>query len=244
MRSLVLLVSLLISNLVFSQEIERVPLDYPLTALIKPNDAFLIDKDRLYLFGGDIIAVFDDDLNLIGNIYKNSNSTEMRYANAQYGLVFNNSFSESAYFSRLEITQTLFNDDENYESIKLSEDALYLYRLESVMDNGNGESRVGSEIIQTILPPEGYKYDVRIKPCVYSTNSGNYIAIPTNNQYVYIYYKINKKGTSSISRGALISSNTSEIKYYDMSGKILNNPVKGINIVKYEDGTIKKKVYK
>jgi hypothetical protein len=29
-----------------------------------------------------------------------------------------------------------------------------------------------------------------------------------------------------------------------MSGKILNNPVKGINIVKYEDGTIKKKVYK
>lgn len=41
-----------------------------------------------------------------------------------------------------------------------------------------------------------------------------------------------------------MSSNASKVKYYDISGKQIEKPVKGINIVKYGDGTVKKQLYK
>lgn len=238
---------MLISNSVFSQEFERV-IDYPLTVLFKPNAAFLIDNDRLYITNAAGGAIYDENLNIIGNIDIDPKLeiTDLWYATPIDGLTLRSGYNLPDYFRRQGITQTLFNDDEYYEAVKVTEDTVYIWRLESrIKDERGYYNQVSPEIIQTILPPEGYKFHNKYRQTfIYSTNVANYIAIPTDNEYVYIYYKINKKGATPINRGALISSKASEIKYYDMSGKILDNPVKGINIVKYEDGTIKKKVYK
>lgn len=190
------------------------------------------------------VTVWNADLNMIGTIYNNSNSSPMYFANASPGLMFYYSYSQLDFNPYLEITQTLFNNDEYYESLKLTKDTIFIYRLESEVENESGTVvKTGSQLLQIILPPEGFKFNTQYDPYVISTKAGSYIGITIQDKGL-VYYKINKNDATPVKSGVLMSSNASKVKYYDISGKQIEKPVKGINIVKYGDGTVKKQLYK
>lgn len=242
MKYIFLFISLFLSNYVFSQEFEIVQENSGW--LVKPNDEYLINKDRLYHMKGNSVTVWDADLNMIGTIYNNSYNSKIYFANALPGLMFSYSYSQLDYNPYLEITQTLFNDDEYYEALRLTEDTVFIYRLESEVENESGTVvRAEFQVLQTILPPEGFKFYTNNDPYIISTKAGNYIGIQIRDKGL-VYYKINKKDATAVRSGVMISSEASEVKYYDISGKQIDKPVKGINIVKYDDGSVKKQLYK
>ena len=233
-----------LSENVFSQQFEFVEKWANTNPLVKTNDAFLIEKDRFYLMCGNFVGIMDDEFNDIGTIFK-TNSTPMFYsADVQYGLRFYNDSSPLNYAPYIEITQILFNNDDNYETLYVTADALYINRCEyGIAGEFGTKIIVEGATIQTILPPDGTKFTTNIPPYVYSTKSGDFLGIITSD-YHRVFYKINKGETTPIRQGVKISAISSDKKYYDVSGKRLDKPTKGINIVKYGNGTTKKVTYK
>lgn len=244
MRKLILIVSLLFSINAFSQQLELVKDWGNSTPLVKTCDAFIIEKGRYYMMCDDFVSIRDDDFNPVGVIFK-TQATNLYYSSTpQTGLLFYNSWGPKEFASIFSISQTLFNDDENYETVYVTPDAMYINRCEYGVEGDMGTSiTVEGATIQTILPPDGTKFTTGNPVYAYSMKNGNYISLVTSN-YHRVYYKINKSGSTPINSGVMLSPKSSETRYYDASGKRLNHPSKGIVIVKNEDGTTQKRIYK
>lgn len=243
MRTLLLIASLIFSFNVFSQQLELVEDWGNSVPLVKTCDAFLIEKGRYYMMCDDFVTIIDDDFNSIGLIYK-TQATDLYYSSTpQTGLLFYNSWGQDKFASIFTISQTLFNDDENYETVYVTPDAMYINRCQYGTDGEGGSITVEGATIQTILPPDGTQFNSRRPVYAYTMKDGNYISLVTSNEH-RVYYKINKSGSTPINRGVMLSSRSSENSYYDTSGKRLDHPSKGIIIVKNEDGTTQKRLYK
>jgi len=243
MRTFLLIVSLFFSINVFSQQLELAEDWGNSTPLVKTCDAFLIEKGRYYMMCGDFVTIIDDEFNSIGLIYK-AQATDIYYSSTpQTGLLFFNSWGHDKFASIFTISQTLFNDDENYETVYVTSDAMYINRCQYGTDGEDGSITVEGATIQTILPPDGTQFIPTIPVYAYTMKDGNYISLGTSNQH-RVYYKINKSGATPINSGVMLSSKSSEKSYYDTSGKRLDHPTKGIVIVKNEDGTTQKRIFK
>lgn len=244
MRTFLLIVSLFFSFKVFSQQLELAEDWGNSTPLIKTCDAFLIEKGRYYLMGANFVAIMDDEFNSIGVISK-TDATDLYYCSTpQTGLLFYNSGGWVAkdFASTFSISQTLFNDDENYETVYVTSDAMFINRCPYSVE-GDMTLTVEGATIQTILPPDGTQFKSNLPVYAYTMKDGNYISLCTSNGH-RVYYKVNKSGATPINRGVVLSSKSSEKIYYDTSGKRLDHPSKGIVIVKNEDGTTQKRLYK
>jgi hypothetical protein len=245
MRKIILIVSLLFSINAFSQQLELVKDWGNSIPLVKTCDAFLIEKGRYYMMCGDFVSIRDDEFNSIGVISK-TDATDLYYCSTpQTGLLFYNSGGWVAkdFASIFSISQTLFNDDENYETVYVTPDAMYINRCQYGTDGEGGSITVEGATIQTILPPNGTQFKSQLPVYAYTMKDGNYISIVTSNEH-RVYYKINKSEATPINSGVMLSSRSAGKSYYDVSGKRLDHPSKGIVIVKNEDGTTQKRLYK
>lgn len=243
MRTFLLIVSLFFSINAFSQQLELAEDWGNSTPLVKTCDAFLIEKGRYYMMCDDFVTIIDDEFNSIGLIYK-TQATNIYYSSTpQTGLLFFNSWGHDKFASIFTISQTLFNEDENYETVYVTPDAMYINRCQYGTDGEGGSITVEGATIQTILPPNGTQFNSNIPVYAYTMKDGNYISLGTSNQH-RVYYKIIKSGATPINSGVMLSPKSSEKSYYDTSGKRLDHPTKGIVIVKNEDGTTQKRLYK
>ena len=192
--------------------------------------------------GENFVTIMDDDFNSIGVISK-TEATNLYYSSTpQTGLLFYNSWGPTEFASIFTISQTLFNDDENYETLYVTPDAMFINRCPYSVE-GDMTLTVEGTTIQTILPPDGTQFKSNSPVYAYTMKNGNYISLCTSNSH-RVYYKINKSGATPINKGVVLSSKSSEKIYYDTSGKRLDYPSKGIVIVKNEDGTTQKRLYK
>lgn len=243
MRTFLLVVSLFLSFNAFSQQLELAEDWGNSMPLVKTCDAFLIEKGRYYMMCDDFVTIVDDEFNSIGLIYK-TQSTDLYYSSTpQTGLLFYNSWGPEEFASIFTISQTLFNEDENYETVYVTPDAMYINRCQYGTDGEGGSITVEGATIQTILPPNGTQFNSKRPVYAYTMKDGNYISIVTSNEH-RVYYKINKSEATPINSGVMLSSRSAGKSYYDVSGKRLDHPSKGIVIVKNEDGTTQKRLYK
>lgn len=62
--------------------------------------------------------------------------------------------------------------------------------------------------------------------------------------YRRYFYNIKEIGTQTGIDSVTTSDAAKEVARYDINGQLLNGPTKGVNIVKYSDGTIKRVMVK
>lgn len=169
-----------------------------------PSDLVSVDSPRIFTYdilegGVQSYVLLNDDFKEVKRLtipqsIDHSQAVEMYFQN----------LNEDHYFGYdVCLTQTVFNNDENYEYITTAPD---ISGYQIVNDAG--------EVLVKITPPEGYCYDT--KNCdLFKTESGFYLVVSGNRcstQYendsnILVVYKIDK-ATSSIQQ---ISAYTSKM---------------------------------
>lgn len=229
----------------FSQTLEQVAQQWGM--VLKSNDYFMKDQGPLfYYYGDNTIYLTDTEFNNLGwLIWDAKLSPEvMRYISSMQGGLGTGNVMNN-YASHIGLTQTLFNDDDNYEYITIREGNLLI--RQPGLYNSDGSNITEEKTLVTILPPEGYSfrgYDT----CLYSLNNNNYIGLhcesTTDNTIQMIYFRIDKGNPSSIREGIIPESLSSPRRVYDINGKQISQPVKGINIIKDGEGVVRKVIFK
>ena len=212
--------------------------------MLKTNDMFLIEKGRLYYFGGNYVEIWDESFNTVGWVFANNLKEIFYSSNKERGGIIVGGISASDYMSTIGITQTLFNSDENYEYIQLTNDKLSIMQAQYVIPDGLGGAKniVEEKVLLEIYPPEGVTF-VKSEPWLYQMGDNYYMSLRTSD-YRYLFYKIEKGGQTAINQGIVLSPQSSESQYYDTSGKRIKNLQKGINIVRLNTGETKKVIVK
>ena len=206
----------------------------------------------------NVVSLYDSDFSCIKTINCPNGIYEVIIIDADQDAGYNN-YSDPMPF----VTQTLFNDDEKYEYLapikteyvnheyhetgSQGQDTIVVY-TKRVSHGLQVCSEDGSTLATILNDDNDYSYralGIIHLPCEDSDNGKSYLCVKRHDEKggdIFDIYSIQPQ-TSSV-KYVTSKKVASPSKYYDISGRKLSQPTKGINIVQMTDGTAKKIINK
>ncbi len=245
MKKIFIVIFLFSSLSCFSQTFEQVHIISG--NLLKSNNLFMKDLGPFFIpTGANAIELFNTDFESIGYLF-----WDAQYPLKNIKLIgtlqggIDTSISEGDYAYFIGLSQTLFNDDEQFEYMTFKDGKWLVRQARTIKPDNSVEAE--EKTLKEILPPEGYTFNGS-NPYIYILNDKTYIAFGCkeylNNKRICVYYRINKEKASSIEKNFILEKTSTQRKIYDITGKKLSRPTKGVNIIKDGDEPARKVVFK